>query len=316
MNPLLKSVALRGAAATGLLTLRRWSTRQQARIFAYHGVSSEAADAQNFDGFFVPPAVFEAHLRTLAGHYTVLPLTELVEGLLGQRPLPARAAALTFDDGYANNAEEAAPLLARYGLPATFFLTSGFLDGSCQPWWAQVRQAVVASGLRGAAARAEMVRQEARLKQLSAAEREAELAALGVDPTDAAGSLWRFMTWEQARQLRAAGHELGAHTVTHRSLGHESVEVLRQEIEGSLARIREQVGSCSPVFSYPYGTAAHICDEAVELLRAAGCVAGLSTQTGLNRVGDAPFGLRRLNVTGNHDRYAFRALAAGWVRGE
>ena len=43
--------------------------------------------------------------------------------------LPPRALAITFDDGYANNATVAAPILQRLGLHATFFIATGFLDG-------------------------------------------------------------------------------------------------------------------------------------------------------------------------------------------
>ena len=73
---------------------------------------------------------FEQHLRLLTRWFRVLPLGEAVARLRAGT-LPSRAACITFDDGYADHAEVALPLLQRYGVTATFFVASGFLDGGC-----------------------------------------------------------------------------------------------------------------------------------------------------------------------------------------
>ncbi len=134
-----KPLALQVAAAAGVFTLARWWTRHRIRIFAYHGVTGRISAAENADGFFVHPDVFEAHLRTLAGHYTVMPLTQIITACVEGKTVPDRAAAITFDDGYANNAEVAVPLLQKHHLPATFFITTGFIDRTHRPWWAVLR---------------------------------------------------------------------------------------------------------------------------------------------------------------------------------
>ena len=70
----------------------------------------------------------------LARDYRVIPLDELLRTPAGD--LPPRAVALTFDDGYLDNlVEYAAPVLERAGLPATFFLTSGWLGRPGEYWW-------------------------------------------------------------------------------------------------------------------------------------------------------------------------------------
>jgi len=130
-----KRLFLSAAAAGGVFTFFRWLTRHQARILAYHGVDDREEPRLNFDGFHVRPEVFEQHLRTLAGHYSVVRLSEFAERFQRGEPPPSRAVAITFDDGYLNNMTHAAPLLNKYGLPATFFVTSGFVDGPypCPP---------------------------------------------------------------------------------------------------------------------------------------------------------------------------------------
>ena len=287
---------MRLAASVGVFTASRWVTRRSLRIFAYHGVSDQAPVDQNFDGFFVSPAVFEAHLRTLRHHYNVRPLSALL-----QEPWPDRAAAITFDDGYADNAEVAAALLAKYELPATFFVTTGFIDGSHFPWWARVRQ-------HFAHDRERILQVESTLRHLSAADRDRRMTEFGSGRAD---RVWRFMSWDQLRELKAAGHEIGAHTVSHISLGHELPDAVEQEVAASLTRVREEIGSVSPVYSYPYGEAANVTPALADQLRRSGCTAGLTTVVGLNSPNINVFQLKRLSITGNHDRYAFRALAAG-----
>jgi peptidoglycan/xylan/chitin deacetylase (PgdA/CDA1 family) len=75
---------------------------------------------------------FTEHLSTLKRHYPVLGLSEAVETLAAGRYLGPNLVVITFDDGYADNHDIAAPILERFGLPATFFLTVGFLGTSCR----------------------------------------------------------------------------------------------------------------------------------------------------------------------------------------
>ncbi|MCU0943281.1 MAG: polysaccharide deacetylase family protein, partial [Hydrogenophaga sp.] len=71
---------------------------------------------------------FDEVCRWLARWFRVMPLDEAVRALK-RGNLPARAAAITFDDGYADNHDQALPVLRAHGLPATFFVATGFLDG-------------------------------------------------------------------------------------------------------------------------------------------------------------------------------------------
>lgn len=78
-------------------------------------------------------AEFELHCRTLASSRTVVDLAAAVRRLDRSWRLPAGLAAITFDDGFPDFAINAAPVLARYGLPATMFLVAGTLDATGQP---------------------------------------------------------------------------------------------------------------------------------------------------------------------------------------
>src|SRR5687767_9622489 len=71
---------------------------------------------------------FEARMRWVQRHFNVIPLDQAI-AQLKSRKLPARSLAITFDDGYADNQQIAAPILRKLGLPATFFIATGYLDG-------------------------------------------------------------------------------------------------------------------------------------------------------------------------------------------
>ena len=71
---------------------------------------------------------FERTMQWVKATFNVIPLADGVAGLRTGK-LPRRALAISFDDGYANNATLAAPVLARLGLQATFFIATGYLDG-------------------------------------------------------------------------------------------------------------------------------------------------------------------------------------------
>ena len=70
---------------------------------------------------------FEAMCGWLKAWFNVLPLDAAVASLKAGK-LPARSACITFDDGYVDNHDVALPILLRHGLPATFFIATGFLD--------------------------------------------------------------------------------------------------------------------------------------------------------------------------------------------
>jgi len=97
-------------------------------ILAYHSVSETRRDA-----LAVPLRDFEAQIAWLQRRgYRSSTLADFVDG--SARP-PERRVIVTFDDGYADNHRLAAPVLARHGFTATFFVVSDYLDSDrFFPW--------------------------------------------------------------------------------------------------------------------------------------------------------------------------------------
>jgi peptidoglycan/xylan/chitin deacetylase (PgdA/CDA1 family) len=119
--------------ASGILPVRWMAARTlrgRAMILAFHRVNDVSAG----DGLTLSPEQFEDHCRFLSDNFIVVPLAEIVQRLESGTGFD-RHVAITFDDGYRDNAEIAAPILSRYGLHATFFVTTGFIGSDIvAPW--------------------------------------------------------------------------------------------------------------------------------------------------------------------------------------
>lgn len=117
-----------------MLSIRRrikYLFKRQVIILMYHRIGSPDVDPWQLS---VSEKNFEQHLRLLQTQKIVQPLPSII-GDLKERKLNTKCVALTFDDGYADNYLIAKPLLEKYGIPATFFITSKNVDSKNEFWW-------------------------------------------------------------------------------------------------------------------------------------------------------------------------------------
>jgi peptidoglycan/xylan/chitin deacetylase (PgdA/CDA1 family) len=254
----------------------------------------------------------ETQCRFLRAAFNVLPLADALDRLTAGRSLPRRAAAITFDDGYRDNLDVAAPVLARHGLPATVFLVPGLLSNETRAWWEVAAWAVtharhpqLAWGdqvlpLRHAAQRRRAARAVLRdLKRRTAADREAALDALidrlGAPRADAGDRL--FLDWDGAARLaRAPGISIGSHTVSHPILSREHPETQRHELADSRTSLEAVLDVPVRHVAFPNGTAADYDRHTIAAAREAGYSHAVTTRLGINGPATPPYELRRLMV--------------------
>ena len=247
-------------------------------ILLYHRITEERFDPWSLA---VSPTHFADQMEWMARHRIVLPLTEFASRNR-EGSLPANAAAITFDDGYACNAHVAAPVLRRLGLPATIFLPAAIIEAGRQFWWDELQDIVIdhpASTLKldgetvaigskndtdgdwppGAPPRTD--RQRAflvlwsRLRTRTVGGLASALSELrGNREKSAAQSLKRPMTVEEIRSV-AAPIEFGSHALTHRSLPALNATDRIKEISESLGRCEALAGNRPRSFAYPFGDA-------------------------------------------------------------
>jgi peptidoglycan/xylan/chitin deacetylase (PgdA/CDA1 family) len=121
----------------GYRTLRRAGGKikrrftRRALILLYHRIAEAGSDPWQLA---VTPQHFAEHLEVLRRFGRPLPLQKLSAALRNES-LPRRAVLITFDDGYADNLLLAKPLLERYDMPATVFITTGYTDEDREFWW-------------------------------------------------------------------------------------------------------------------------------------------------------------------------------------
>lgn len=124
--------AMRGSGALTMRRARRVAAgRGWATVLVFHSVN----DAWPHDGLNMRTPLFRAICELLRRDYSVLSTADLVRRLSGGAPLSGREVVITFDDGYLDNYEAAAPILAELGLPAMFYLTAGYVGTDRQFWW-------------------------------------------------------------------------------------------------------------------------------------------------------------------------------------
>jgi peptidoglycan/xylan/chitin deacetylase (PgdA/CDA1 family) len=249
----------------------------------------------------------------------ILPLSEAIHGLR-RGTLPARAACLTFDDGYADNHTHALPILQRHGIHATFFVATGFLNGG-RMWNDTLIEAVRATrrhtldltrlGLGVCATRSPEEKRHAlatlipALKHLAPSARVEATAAVA-ELCDAPLPNDLMLSTDQLRALHAAGMGIGAHTVSHPILARCDEQTARREIADSRAQLEALLGEPVRLFAYPNGklgadyTAAH-----ARMVRELGFDAALSTNAGASRHGDDLFQLPRFTPWGDRLRFGF-----------
>ncbi|WP_068070766.1 polysaccharide deacetylase family protein [Novosphingobium lentum] len=110
-------------------------------ILMYHRIAAPAFDPW---GLCVAPDRFADQMAAIKARRTVMAMDDLVDAL-AQGTVPPRATAITFDDGYADNATLAKPVLERLGLPATVFLTTGNVETGAPFWWDELATLVLGS---------------------------------------------------------------------------------------------------------------------------------------------------------------------------
>lgn len=253
---------------------------------------------------------FRRQLRLLRRVSNVVPLRQALEDLSEGRSLPPRAVALTFDDGYLDNAAMAAPMLREYGLPATFFLVTGFLSGTTRAWWEDLGWGITnaqAPTVVWRDERFELSTPEARraavgelsdrLKRLSQAQRTSAVEQLlgELEPRGKRSTIPdHFMDWSAARALLAAGQSVGSHTCTHPLLGRETTELQDRELRASRRLLEDRLACRIDVLALPNGREQDYDGHTLRLMHQAGYRYALTTRAGLARPAHPPLEVRRV----------------------
>jgi len=295
-----------------------------ARVLMYHRVLSEPG---GICGGMVTREAFDRQMRIISEKCSPVSMHELVEGIKSGK-LRKGSVVVTLDDGYRDNYLNAYPILKRYGIPATIFLTSGMIGTGDMLWFDRVSAALSLTkekallfGGKGFDISGEQSREVAAqsiismLKSMDHGSRLKGVKSLMKDLKVTEDMLPRdlMLEWDHVREMAESGLiTFGAHTLTHPILTQLPMEDVKKEIFGSKDAIEKKIGKGVDFFSYPNGDRGDFNEDIKKLLRGEfACSA--STIPGKNDSGSDLFELRRIGCSHENNDIVFRVKQSGML---
>ncbi len=244
------------------------------RILAYHRVLDDAPASFAFDEDLISAtsASFRRQMEFVRRHFQIVSFADLQRCAQENKPWPARALIVTFDDGYADNYSHAFPILKEKNVPATIFLATDFMESGRLFWWDLVAYCFKQSALGSvhfpeiaseplllttAAARRKAINRVLQwMKNIPEATKNEFLQnlprVLEVTLRDNLGQ-GMHLSWSQIGEMAQHGIEFGAHSISHPILTNVAPEQLEVEINGSKRAIEEHLQREPVAFCYPAG---------------------------------------------------------------
>jgi peptidoglycan/xylan/chitin deacetylase (PgdA/CDA1 family) len=289
-----------------LLSIANKLTSNKLNIVLYHGfLSNKNLESVNniFAKKFISSYDFEEHLKLYLRYATPVSLQEVAIN----RKLPNNALIITIDDGYENNYSVAYPILKKYQVPATIFLTTGFIDRKNVLWtdWLDVilfrarnmKKPFYCHGtkifldLEGKKARYLTLQNVktilktmpksyifhflTKLQDFLKVEYSWDTMPKGLKP----------LKWEQISNMKESGLvSFGSHTVTHPILSRCNYEIQQYELYESKSRIEKELNEPCYMFAYPNGQMDDYMIKTIELLKKIKYKVALTAKHGYNRL--------------------------------
>jgi peptidoglycan/xylan/chitin deacetylase (PgdA/CDA1 family) len=250
--------------------------------------------------------LFERQIAYLVKHYRVVSLGEMLAELKAGIKLPP-AVVLTFDDGYRGVYTHAYPVMKKYGVTATVFLTGNSIEHGEVAWYDRIFSSLIhdrrteihfdgsSHALSGPADRIQVSAQLVKyLRAKSDRERLEFCEALEREsPALPEELVNRVMTWDEVIEMQRAGFQFGCHTMTHPVAARLTREQFAAEISECKRLVETRLGTACVDFAFPFGKRDE-CTSA-EVLVQRGFRSAMTTEYGINGPGTSPFELRRVS---------------------
>ena len=295
-------------------TARRALFGPFAVILIYHRVSPVRLP---WPSDVVSPGEFEREIAYLRKAAEIIPLDWLVARLREGKNLPSRTVVITFDDGYKDNYKIAFPILQKYNVPATIFLTTDYVDSSELFWWHKLSWAIWNTDiaefktinlgrhyLKSTGDRLLAIRKvKAVLEKLAKNQRnlvlDELLKALRISIPASLGEELK-LTWDEILKMNRGGISFGAHTASHPDLTGLSPEEAKHEIIQSKKILEDKLGRSINSFSFPKGA---YKARIIELLKESGFNHAVTTMPKTLIACSDPYQLGRIPAGGKFETF-------------
>ena len=299
--------------------LFRYLNRRKILILAYHGVTRNEYDIPLWTQ--LPVKAFEKQIKYLGQRYNFISLEQAVQSIKFGVDFPEKPAVITFDDGYRNNLTIALPILKKYRLPATIFVTAGYVGSSrlmpldeayviLNSSKKSVSFTIPGLGLGTLSTDTPKNLFDSYQKLVNRLKRfpvEVQVNFLGIlrevldcdhDQDDIClVNEFRLLSRDEIQGLLETGLiQIGAHTVSHEILTNVSLEKATREVVDSKSILQEMLGRNIDLFAYPNGTEADYNEGHIECLKENGFSGSVTTIPRLNKKLTNPYRLGRFCI--------------------
>lgn len=304
-------------ARSGLLPLMRGIDRKKPslKILAFHRIKNIVDEEYLFDEHLVDASVevFDQQMAFISKHYKVLPLTEAYEEF--SRTGNANIIAVTFDDGFDDLYFNAFPILKKYSIRPTMFLTTGLIGTEKTLWSEEVVFALKSYNRKsinlhyydsvifpddhqiGINSAREILLSA--LKTASDNKRKALVKQLFTYldiPETISSSESKMLTWDMVKEMSRWGVEFGSHSISHGVLSNLGEKELSIELLESKSLIESTIGVECNVIAYPVGGSSSYNPVVISEVKKNGYFLGCTYLSGVNYKDIDPFELKRLHV--------------------
>lgn len=318
-----KSRAVKLAGPLGGYKMAKILTRSMPKVLMYHRFSDLQEPGK------VSVDHFDNQMALLSGYFNVVNLSELCDRIKIGKSIPPNSVAITIDDGYEDFYQYAYPVLKKYRLPATLYITADFVNQSIWLWPDSIRYLIsstshstisindqitltwqpedantLSSAIHQLTQYCKRIPNHDKLSLISNLQKKLEVT-LPDKPT----SEFRALNWHQVRELSQNRIEIGGHTRTHPILSQTNDTELEYEIQSCKTEIEKHIDKEVTSFCYPNGTASDFNDKVKQQVKSAGyqnCTAAYFSQPAF---GDL-FEIKRNSIS--NDAFQFKKAVYGY----
>lgn len=286
-------------------------------ILLYHGVTESVSKGiENASGKHIRAELFRHQMNHVIENCTPLSIPDIVELHNLGEAYPPKSVAITFDDGFRNNYDIAAPILDELKIPATFYICAGIVDTGLMFWVDELEDCFnrcsvpsIRLTLGTGVQTYSLENKEQRLATLNSVKSFCKQADTDtrkrivksvidetrVTPTCAAATNYEKISWHQLREM--ASNELftiGGHTLYHDIMTSQTQAKMRLDLQATIDLLNYNLDQATTHFSYPEGQPEHYNHEVIGALQHTGILCSPSAICGLNSRQIDLFNLRRV----------------------
>lgn len=315
----LAATVLKNSGALALF--EKFRSKPGILIINHHRVGDATMTRFDRDVFSASADAFDMQLKYFKRYFPIVAGEELEDLVSGKAPLKRTHIAVTFDDGYINDYLVSFPVLKANDCAGTFFLVPQYVGSSIVPWWDEIAYLVrnsprselnfttpVPVTIRLDGDREDAIRNVLRhYKRPDNRDGESLMHELREQAGCVIPSTGRrFISWDEAREMRAAGMAIGSHTQSHGILGQMPPEMQEWELRESRKNIEAGIGAPVRSIAYPVGIRGAFTPDTEKIARSLGYTMCFSFYGGINMPGHMQ-STNLLRMATNRDPLLFRA---------